>query len=82
MTEPRWNLEDDGSRQYQGEFDLTLAGDPDWNCPNCKWVNFAIRARCRNCGKHTDDLFHGEGSLIGCFEIGDDGMARAHRGTK
>ena len=24
--------------------------DPDWNCPHCKTVNFAIRQRCRSCG--------------------------------
>jgi hypothetical protein len=24
--------------------------DPDWNCPNCDFVNFAIRQRCRSCG--------------------------------
>jgi RecB family exonuclease len=24
--------------------------DPDWTCPNCKAVNFAIRERCRFCG--------------------------------
>jgi hypothetical protein len=26
--------------------------DPDWTCPNpaCRFVNFAIRQKCRNCG--------------------------------
>ena len=24
--------------------------DPDWTCPHCRYVNFAIRERCRNCG--------------------------------
>ena len=24
--------------------------DPDWTCPMCRFVNFAIRERCRNCG--------------------------------
>lgn len=24
--------------------------DPDWTCPHCKTVNFAIRSRCRSCG--------------------------------
>jgi len=23
---------------------------PDWTCPNCKSVNYAIRERCRICG--------------------------------
>lgn len=23
---------------------------PDWNCPHCKTVNFAIREFCRSCG--------------------------------
>ena len=24
--------------------------DPDWMCPHCQFVNFAIRQKCRNCG--------------------------------
>lgn len=24
--------------------------DPDWTCPSCQSVNFAIRDRCRICG--------------------------------
>jgi hypothetical protein len=24
--------------------------DPDWTCPMCRFRNFAIRERCRNCG--------------------------------
>lgn len=24
--------------------------DPDWMCPHCKFANFAIREKCRNCG--------------------------------
>lgn len=24
--------------------------DPDWICPGCRYVNFGIRVRCRNCG--------------------------------
>lgn len=24
--------------------------DPDWDCPRCRSVNFAIRERCRICG--------------------------------
>lgn len=24
--------------------------DPDWTCPNCQAVNFAVRERCRFCG--------------------------------
>lgn len=23
---------------------------PDWTCPNCRFVNMAIRELCRNCG--------------------------------
>lgn len=23
--------------------------DPDWKCPQCSFVNLAIRERCRNC---------------------------------
>lgn len=43
--------------------------DPDWNCPACKWNNSAYRTKCRNpeCRKHVDDLFPGEGKLIGCY---------------
>jgi hypothetical protein len=26
-----------------------LGYGPDWICPKCKWVNFAIREKCRNC---------------------------------
>ena len=24
--------------------------DPPWQCPQCRWMNVAIRERCRNCG--------------------------------
>ncbi len=24
--------------------------DPDWTCPTCESVNFAIREKCRVCG--------------------------------
>ena len=24
--------------------------DPDWDCPHCRYVNKAIREKCRNCG--------------------------------
>jgi predicted RNA-binding Zn-ribbon protein involved in translation (DUF1610 family) len=58
-----------GSCSYVGEFNPALAGDPDWNCPNCGWTNFAIRVRCRNCNRHVDELFPGEGQLVGCFVI-------------
>lgn len=45
--------------------------DPDWNCPSCGFVNRAVRERCRNfnCGKHVDELFPGEGVVVGCFVV-------------
>jgi len=24
--------------------------DPDWTCPHCRFVNFAVREKCRKCG--------------------------------
>lgn len=32
------------------EVEEKLWTDPDWNCPRCEWVNFAVRSKCRNCG--------------------------------
>lgn len=61
----------DGSCSYEGEFDLSLAGDPDWECPRCCWMNYGIRVRCRNCNRHVDELFPGEGQLVGCFVVGE-----------
>lgn len=61
------------SATYDGEFDPALAGDPDWNCPSCTWLNSPMRVRCRNpyCRKHVDELFPGEGELVGCFVVGE-----------
>ena len=35
---------------YDKETEAKLWTDPDWTCPMCHYVNFAIRERCRNCG--------------------------------
>lgn len=28
--------------------------DPDWQCPNCRFTNLAVRTFCRNCGYDSD----------------------------
>lgn len=28
----------------------TLWTSPDWDCPHCRTVNFAVRKCCRSCG--------------------------------
>jgi len=33
-----------------GGVEEELWKDPDWTCPHCQFVNFAIRQKCRNCG--------------------------------
>jgi hypothetical protein len=32
------------------ETENQLWQDPPWTCPQCRFVNLAIRERCRNCG--------------------------------
>jgi len=32
------------------ETEEQLWKDPPWTCPQCRYVNLAIRERCRNCG--------------------------------
>jgi hypothetical protein len=41
------NMSDD---VREPEVEEQLWKDPDWTCPSCQFVNFAVRSKCRNCG--------------------------------
>lgn len=51
--------------------------DPDWNCPQCGFVNRAIRSRCRNfqCGFEWEDSG-------GAFVINEAGIAEPWSGDE
>ena len=50
----------------QDAMDRAINGDPergdcgpDWICPHCQWVNYAIRDICRNCGFDSGQVSEG-----------------------
>ena len=38
--------------------------DPDWTCPHCKFVNKAIREKCRNCAYIGGEVFVFESAIV------------------